>query len=204
LASRIEGATRQLDPFASPDGEKTQSFGTGRVCSVEGCETRLSTYNPSNICSLHNHGWRLAMPSPNRFRSNREPVSHVCAYSGCTNTFLSNDTRKKYCSDTCRFNAFNKGENDRKDPLTRYYAPTTLTVLTLFLENSETSHYPCEIARTTEISITTVQRILRRLEAEGWFTSIVEVSSSAHPKRFFTMTKTGVELARKVLAENTL
>ncbi|QBI18370.1 hypothetical protein ER308_01470 [Egibacter rhizosphaerae] len=29
----------------------------GRVCRVESCETRLSRYNPSETCRLH-EGWR--------------------------------------------------------------------------------------------------------------------------------------------------
>ena len=34
-------------------GTRSRSYGRGRVCSVAGCSTVLSLYNPSVLCSVH-------------------------------------------------------------------------------------------------------------------------------------------------------
>jgi hypothetical protein len=34
-------------------GKPSRRFPSGRVCSRTGCGTRLSRYNPSTTCSLH-------------------------------------------------------------------------------------------------------------------------------------------------------
>lgn len=39
-------------------GRKPAQY-AGRVCGVDGCQTRLSRYNPSETCRLH-EGWRDA------------------------------------------------------------------------------------------------------------------------------------------------
>ena len=31
----------------------SKNFGNGRTCKEDGCETRLSKYNPGKYCSLH-------------------------------------------------------------------------------------------------------------------------------------------------------
>jgi hypothetical protein len=36
-------------------GRPTATFGRGRICSVEGCTTNLSLYNPNTTCSVHDH-----------------------------------------------------------------------------------------------------------------------------------------------------
>jgi hypothetical protein len=36
-------------------GSPVRTFGRGRTCKVEGCDTRLSLYNPNARCSLHEH-----------------------------------------------------------------------------------------------------------------------------------------------------
>jgi hypothetical protein len=36
-------------------GRPLRTFGRGRTCMVEGCNTRLSLYNPTVRCSLHDH-----------------------------------------------------------------------------------------------------------------------------------------------------
>jgi hypothetical protein len=45
--------TRRRAPGADPE---VRSFGKARVCAAEGCETKLSRYNPDDYCSLH-RGW---------------------------------------------------------------------------------------------------------------------------------------------------
>jgi hypothetical protein len=36
-----------------PDARPNRTFEPGRTCVVRGCETRLSIYNRSDACSLH-------------------------------------------------------------------------------------------------------------------------------------------------------
>jgi hypothetical protein len=45
--------TRRRAPGADP---AVRSFGAARTCAAEGCETRLSRYNPDSYCSIH-RGW---------------------------------------------------------------------------------------------------------------------------------------------------
>lgn len=45
--------TRRRAPGADPE---VRSFGKARVCAAEGCETKLSRYNPDEYCSVH-RGW---------------------------------------------------------------------------------------------------------------------------------------------------
>jgi len=42
-------------------GTRSRSYGQDRVCSVAGCTTVLSLYNPSVLCSVHGspHGGRV-------------------------------------------------------------------------------------------------------------------------------------------------
>jgi hypothetical protein len=47
------GRTRRRAPGADPE---VRSFGVSRTCAAEGCETRLSRYNPDSYCSVH-RGW---------------------------------------------------------------------------------------------------------------------------------------------------
>jgi hypothetical protein len=37
-------------------GRPLRTYGRGRTCVVEGCDTRLSLYNPNARCSLHDRG----------------------------------------------------------------------------------------------------------------------------------------------------
>lgn len=37
-------------------GERLQQFAMGRSCQHEECSARLSRYNPSDVCALH-EGW---------------------------------------------------------------------------------------------------------------------------------------------------
>lgn len=48
-----DAPTRRRAPGADPE---VRSFGKARVCAAEGCETKLSRYNPDAYCSVH-RGW---------------------------------------------------------------------------------------------------------------------------------------------------
>jgi hypothetical protein len=37
-------------------GDRLEQYGANRTCAAEGCEARLSRYNPGTTCSLH-RGW---------------------------------------------------------------------------------------------------------------------------------------------------
>jgi hypothetical protein len=49
----VAAPIRRRAPGADP---AVRSFGAARTCAAEGCETRLSRYNPDNFCSVH-RGW---------------------------------------------------------------------------------------------------------------------------------------------------
>jgi hypothetical protein len=49
----ITTAPRRRAPGADP---VVRSFGSARTCAADGCETRLSRYNPDSFCSVH-RGW---------------------------------------------------------------------------------------------------------------------------------------------------
>ena len=51
--SPVAAPTRRRAPGADP---AVRSFGAARTCAAEGCETRLSRYNPDSYCSVH-RGW---------------------------------------------------------------------------------------------------------------------------------------------------
>jgi hypothetical protein len=36
-------------------GRASTTYGRGRICVTEGCRTRLSLYNPTARCSIHDH-----------------------------------------------------------------------------------------------------------------------------------------------------
>jgi hypothetical protein len=52
-ASPVTAPTRRRAPGADP---AVRSFGAARTCAADGCETRLSRYNPDSYCSVH-RGW---------------------------------------------------------------------------------------------------------------------------------------------------
>jgi hypothetical protein len=37
-------------------GERLEQYGAGRTCSANGCDARLSRYNPAKTCAVH-RGW---------------------------------------------------------------------------------------------------------------------------------------------------
>lgn len=85
---------------------KTRTYGTGRICAVEGCGTRLSAYNPSSVCALHSGAWQDDMTYLARRESQREEVTRRCAFGGCGREFSTVNPAKKYCCDACRMRAF--------------------------------------------------------------------------------------------------
>jgi hypothetical protein len=88
--------------------ERVATYGTGRLCSVEGCSTRLSRYNPSTACAVH---WRFAPEAVEilerpRQRRGAEEIVGICSYEGCRAEFRTFNRARKYCSDACRMKAF--------------------------------------------------------------------------------------------------
>lgn len=47
--------SRLLDGTDLVSGRPVRTHGRGRRCMVEGCDTRLSLYNPNPRCALHEH-----------------------------------------------------------------------------------------------------------------------------------------------------
>jgi hypothetical protein len=85
---------------------RTKTYGTGRICSVEGCNTRLSLYNPSNVCALHSGGWHDELRHAAHRRHEREEMTRNCLFEPCSREFVTFNPAKKYCSDACRMRAF--------------------------------------------------------------------------------------------------
>ncbi len=55
---------------------QSRVYAAGRVCAAEGCETRLSIYNPQSFCALHaalrSRGSARGVHSKRRSRSENE------------------------------------------------------------------------------------------------------------------------------------
>jgi hypothetical protein len=85
---------------------RTKTYGQGRVCIVSGCETRLSAYNPSSICALHNGAWKDELKRSARKQRPREEMTRYCSFEPCGREFVTSNPAKKYCSDACRMKAF--------------------------------------------------------------------------------------------------
>jgi hypothetical protein len=82
---------------------QVRSFGGGRVCVAAGCGTILSAYNPASWCAVHD---RLS-PRARKGHGTRRPTdSRACANPTCGMVFESANTKRQYCSDTCRAMAF--------------------------------------------------------------------------------------------------
>ncbi len=88
--------------------ERVATYGADRLCSVDGCQTRLSRYNPSTVCAVH---WRFAPEAEDVFdrpkrRRGAEEIVGICNYEGCRAEFHTFNRARKYCSDACRMKAF--------------------------------------------------------------------------------------------------
>jgi hypothetical protein len=62
-AAQPDGEGEATGPVAAPIRRRApgadpavRSFGAARTCAADGCETRLSRYNPDSYCSVH-RGW---------------------------------------------------------------------------------------------------------------------------------------------------
>jgi hypothetical protein len=55
MPSKVGSGSRLVAGSDLVHGRPLRTYGRGRTCMVEGCDTRLSLYNPSAQCSLHDH-----------------------------------------------------------------------------------------------------------------------------------------------------
>lgn len=85
---------------------KAKTYGADRVCAVEGCGTRLSSYNPSSRCAMHGGAWQEDPRHSERKTSQREEISRRCAFAPCSREFATTNPAKKYCTNACRMKAF--------------------------------------------------------------------------------------------------
>jgi hypothetical protein len=85
---------------------RVQTYGAGRVCVVEGCETKLSQYNPAATCARHTAGRGCHPDKPKEKALQPEPTQRSCAHKPCGREFLTTNDRRKYCSDACRMRAW--------------------------------------------------------------------------------------------------
>jgi hypothetical protein len=44
----------------------SRRWGAGRVCTHQGCLTQLSTYNPTELCAVHQHDVQISYRAPRR------------------------------------------------------------------------------------------------------------------------------------------
>jgi len=97
--------SRSLHSVAD-DMLKTRTYGIGRICTMAGCRTRLSAYNPSGVCALHGGAWQDDFQRNSRKSSRREETTRRCAFEPCGREFMTANPAKKYCRDACRMKAF--------------------------------------------------------------------------------------------------
>ena len=82
--------------------DKPMTYACDRICAADNCETRLSIYNPSAYCVLHDHS-RVKTTRP----AEPKPVfERHCAYEKCGVLFSTTNPRRVYCSERCRQAAF--------------------------------------------------------------------------------------------------
>jgi hypothetical protein len=81
---------------------KVLLFAPGRVCAAPGCETILSTYNPSSYCALHQR------QEPATRRQPGQRPQHEQACPECGQRFATSNPRRRFCSDHCRMAAFQR------------------------------------------------------------------------------------------------
>ncbi len=89
------------------------TYGQGRICACKGCNTALSTYNPTSYCALHQSHCELAPRPP---RSTALAVERICAFAGCGARFVTYNQARKYCSDVCRTKAFQERQRSANQP----------------------------------------------------------------------------------------
>jgi len=57
--------TRRIEPV-SHGGKAAVRHEAGRVCEAQSCDTQLSIYNGSSLCSVHEAGWGHSQFVPTR------------------------------------------------------------------------------------------------------------------------------------------
>lgn len=55
LYAKIGYGTRLVAGSDLVHGRPLRTYRRGRTCTVEGCDIRLSLYNPNERCALHDH-----------------------------------------------------------------------------------------------------------------------------------------------------
>ena len=90
--------------------QRPRSYGAGRVCATQDCNTVLSSYNPSAVCCLHSQGWTAQSSSAKRQRPDdeRPERSQTCQNPLCGGEFVTTNPTRKYCSDRCRMQTFQR------------------------------------------------------------------------------------------------
>jgi hypothetical protein len=91
---------------AANGASKTRTYGAGRTCIIEGCGTRLSAYNPSHTCAVHDGFWTEDARRGSRRSAPREEMTRRCSFERCGREFTSANPARRYCSDACRMKAF--------------------------------------------------------------------------------------------------
>lgn len=96
---------------AVDDAGRPKTYGAGRVCELEGCDTLLSRYNPSALCCLHGRGWSEA-----RLERcvERKQLVRLCRLESCAREFVTTNPARKYCSDYCRMRANAARQDERR------------------------------------------------------------------------------------------
>lgn len=102
--------------MANPD-ERPRTYGAGRVCTADGCDTVLSSYNPSTVCCLHSQGWTIHRRSVERHAPGRPKLVGTCQNSRCSQPFVTTNPAKKYCCDRCRMQAFQRRAMTARGPI---------------------------------------------------------------------------------------
>ena len=107
MENRTTTVLRGRRPHSAANGAaKTRTYGVGRTCIVEGCGTRLSAYNPSRTCAVHDGLWADDPRRGSRRAAPREEVTRRCSFERCGREFTSANPSRRYCGDACRMKAF--------------------------------------------------------------------------------------------------
>jgi hypothetical protein len=105
---RLRGSVR----FYSTE-HPVPTYGQGRICACQGCDTTLSTYNPTSYCALHQTHCEIA---PRARRSSGAAVERICAFAGCGARFVTRNPARKYCSEACRTKAWQERQRQAQQP----------------------------------------------------------------------------------------
>ncbi len=73
----IDGEIALRGKAPAHTGRRNKVFAEGRICSVAGCDTRLSVYNDSDECWQHTEVRPFILQVPRRRRKARETRTAV-------------------------------------------------------------------------------------------------------------------------------